>query len=61
LKKINYFKNRISNLVPRVFHLPTPKGAREERPVTLISCPAKAKKFNLTLSQDGKPYQTENL
>ena len=27
------------NLVPRVFHLPTPKGAREERPwLRLITC-----------------------
>ena len=27
------------NLVPRVFHLPTPKGAREERPwFRLVTC-----------------------
>ena len=28
-----------ANLVPRVFHLPTPKGAREERPwFRLVTC-----------------------
>ena len=27
----------------------------------LISCQAEAQKFNLALSQDEKPYQTDNL
>ena len=29
---LNIYLLSLTNLVPRAFHLPTPKGARDERP-----------------------------